>query len=264
MDSDADAVQTGEAGACALQLEAAAGRARSRDGVLSRDGRGGGGVCNGFVTVTCGYKFTIKYGIFLKQFQIFPMRLDELLVNANDLFSMVTHNLDAVALSRLGAVCRDIRKCSKQSEVWRACVLRTFPGIMGVPTGKESRIYEQAFRVYYLPQWIMGYIPYLELITLIGNSIQHVSLDPEVDDGTEDESMEDKICFFFELHYTELLTYGGRKNIIKCVGDWKSEIVSGVKRLNLRSDVLEMLDRMAYIAEHNFRWGDGDMLRWYY
>jgi hypothetical protein len=58
------------------------------------------------------------------------MRLDELLVSVKDLFAMVADNLDAVSLFRLGAVCKDMRKCRKQGEVMRGCVLpvRTFPG----------------------------------------------------------------------------------------------------------------------------------------
>ena len=213
---------------------------------------------NGFVTVTCGYKIRD----FLKQFQIFPMRLDQLLVNANDLFSMVVHNLDAVALSRLSAVCRDIRKCSKQSEVWRACLLRTFPGIRGVPTGKESKVYEDALQFYFGPRWLGRGYPYLELVTLVGMNIQHTPQNTGFfggDDTAVDAiPMKNKIRGLFSRLGGEFWHSRSRKNIIKSVNEWKSLAASDDGYFSYRYDVVEMLDRIAYIAEHNFQWYDHD------
>jgi hypothetical protein len=191
------------------------------------------------------------------------VRLDELLVSVKDLFPMVAENLDAVSLFRLGAACKDMRKCRKQSEVLRACVLRTFPGIRNFPEEARSARYEKALHIYFLFQNYGPLRSYFEIVISIGKCLEK-DWEPYDEEGHD---MEEKISQFFDNVDFNVWTYKGRRDIIKCVGDWKSQIVSGIPLFTYRNDVLEMLDRIAYIAEHNFQWHDSDgfvTLEWYY
>ena len=208
--------------------------------------------CNGFVTVTCGYKIRD----FSQTESNSSMRLDELLVSVKDLFPMVAENLDAVSLFRLGAVCKDMRKCRKQSEVLRACVLRTFPGIRGVPGDEDVMGFEIVFRCHfggYLP--VRGPFPYLELVTLVGNRIKY---------SAPSGSMEVRVMDLFSNIQPQFWSFRGRKSLIKCVREWRYVVGRPSEHFVYRDDALEMLDRMVYIAKHNFQWESCFRIGYYY
>jgi hypothetical protein len=192
------------------------------------------------------------------------MRLDELLANANDIPSIISQHLDAASLFRLRMASKDFQKSVNQSEVLYACVLRTFPGIRGVPKGMESTYYWSAFRLYYSknPNFLGRIIPHFELVTLIGISIKYDEPDSDEDvEGEDKVGMGIKVAGLLSDIRSQFGTLVGRRNIIKCVCDWKA-LAGGEYTLTYRYDAEKLLDRISHLAKHSFRWHDGREFAW--
>ena len=189
-------------------------------------------------------------------------QLDELLANANDISSMVAQHLDAVSLFRLSIASKEFQKSVDQSEVQvlYARVLRTFPGIRGVPKGRESKYYWSAFRLYYSknPNFLGRIMPHFELVTFIGISIKF----DEPDSSDEDDSAKDivgmgiKVSGLLSGIRSQFRTLVGRRNIIKCVCDWKAVVAVSEDAFSYRYDTKKLLDRISHIAKHVFEWHD--------
>jgi hypothetical protein len=192
------------------------------------------------------------------------MRLDALLANAKDIASMIAQHLDAASLCRLSMTSKDSQKSLDQSEVLFACVLRTFPGIRGVPKGRESKYYWYAFRLYYsknpgFPGIIM---PHFQLVTLIGISIKFDERDSSDEDDSDQEKvrMGVKVSDLLESIQSQLYTLVGRRNIMKCVSDWKAVVAVGGDSFSYRHDAEKLLDRISNTAKNIFRWNDAQVV----
>jgi hypothetical protein len=195
------------------------------------------------------------------------MRLDELLANANDLSSMVAQHLDAASLCRLSMASKGFQKSVDQSEVLYACVLRTFPGIRGVPKGRESEYYWSVLRLYYSknPNFLGRIIPHFELVTFIGISIRYDEPGSDEDDDDEGEDKVEigiKVAGLLSDIRSQFGTLVGRRNIIKCVCDWKAVVAMDEDALTYRYDAEKLLDRISHLAKHSFRWHDGGEFAW--
>ncbi len=167
--------------------------------------------------------------------------------------SMVAQHLDAAALFRLGMASKDSRKCVHQSEVLYACVLRTFPGITGVPKGMGSGYYAEAFARYFHHDHDGN--PYLAVVTLIGICIKDDADEDLLDFGETATPMGPRISAF--LKETEYLFRSsfGRKIIMKCVRDWKATYVDD-DSFSCRDDAWKILNRIIKIAKRKFVWED--------
>ena len=188
------------------------------------------------------------------------MRLHELLVNAKDICTMVARHLDAESLFRLTMACKDSQKCVNQSEIVYACVLRTFPGIRNVPKGRECGYYWSAFEMYFskTPSCFVEIMPHFELVTLIGISIKCDQLNTSDDDesGQDTVPMRIKVSVLLSDIQSQFRSLAGRRNIIKCAGDWRALVDLGESAIAYRYDACKLLDRIAYLAEHVFLWHD--------
>jgi hypothetical protein len=192
------------------------------------------------------------------------MRLDKLLANANDISLMVAQHLDAASLFRLSIASKDFQKIVNQSEVLYACVLRTFTGIRGVPKGRDSKYYWSVIRLYYSknPNFLGRIIPHFELVTFIGISIKYDEPDSDEDvEGEDKVGMEIKVAGLLSDIRSQFGTLVGRRDIIKCVCDWKA-LVGDEDALTYRYDAEKLLDRISHLAKHSFRWHDGGELAW--
>ena len=194
------------------------------------------------------------------------MRLDELLTNTKDITSMIVQHLDAASLCRLSMASKASQKSLDQSEVLYACVLRTFPEIRDVPKGRQSKYYRFAFRIYYSQNSVFfdKIMPHFELVTFIGISIRYdePGSDEEDDEGEDKVEMGIKIAGLLSDIRTQFRTLVGRRNIIKCVHEWKAVVAMDEDAFSYRYDAEKMLDRISHLAKHFFRWQDGGPLGW--
>ena len=184
------------------------------------------------------------------------MRLDELLANTKDISWMVAQHLDAAALFRLSMASKDSRKCVHQSEVLYACVLRTFPGITGVPKGMGCGYYAESFKGYYFNEENFS-MPYLEVVTLIGISIKHDLGSYESSDDEDVTPMSLKVSVLLREIKVLFTFSSGRKKILKGVREWKAVYEDDfAHHFYFHDDASEILNRIKKIAKRKFVWED--------
>ena len=205
----------------------------------------------GYLKSTCGILRATSAG----------MRLHELLVNKEDISAMIAYHIDAASLLRLAMACKDTWACVHQSETVYACVMRTLPRIRRVPKGRECKYYWSTLKRYFSknPDFLGVIRPHSELKIFIGCSI--LSLDPR-DTSDDEESSIDRVPMGIKV--SELLstlkdqfwTLAGRRNVIRCAYDWKKALTAEEDVITYRLDAKELLDTIAYRAEHCFIWED--------
>lgn len=188
-------------------------------------------------------------------------------MNEKDISTIIAHHLDAASLLRLTMACKDSQQSVNQSEIVYACVLRTFTGIRLVPKGKECRYYWSTLNMFFSnprPGHLFQIMPYFELITLIGNSITYDPPNTSDDDesGQDTVPMRIKVSDLFSKIQSQFRTLAGRRNVIKCAGDWKKVVAVGEDAITYRHDAEKLLDTIVFKAKRCFICDDVERLGW--
>jgi hypothetical protein len=192
---------------------------------------------------------------------IHSLLLDELLVKGKDVSSLISHNLHTASLVKLGMVSKELQLCIHQNEILYACALRTFPNIRDFPRGLYPSFYLNTFRIYFQPPRESIMMANMEIVTVIGNAIQYA--DNESDFHYTLPTQNKTTALLDELHRL-FLSANGRRNIRKCVNDWKAVVEDQTCSFEYRRDAVEILERVAGIAEHSFKCFVTDVRNWAY
>jgi hypothetical protein len=189
------------------------------------------------------------------------MLLDELLVKGKEVSSLISHNLHAAALVKLGMVSKELQLCIHQNEFLYACALRTFPNIRDLPMGGYPSFYLNTFRIYFQPPRESIKMANVEIVTVIGNAIQYATNELDFQYIVPTQR---KISYLLDELPRPFLSATGRRNILKCVNDWKAAVEDQTCSFDYRDDAVEILERVAAIAEHSFQCIDIDVRTWTY